>query len=104
MPGFDPYESLLRNFSKHKFRTHLEQTILNPEVYPQEHLAEHGDILKEKWDAQDIAEMKMPTMMGLMFGITSFNRWVFRLDHTEDGLIDEQLYDALNIKNLIRKQ
>lgn len=50
-----------------------------------------GEIMKNRWPDKNIAEMDMPTGMGVMFGITSFNRWLFKLDHTEDGLIDPNL-------------
>lgn len=42
MPGFNPYENLLRNFSKHKFKMFVEKTILNPDIHSHEQLAEYG--------------------------------------------------------------
>jgi hypothetical protein len=103
MQSFDPYECVLRNFSKHKFKTYIEHSILDLSTYPPEHVSEAGMVHTNRWEAHDLAEMSMPTQLGLMFGVTSYNRWVFQLDHTDDGLIDPDMlwdYAAKRITDL----
>jgi hypothetical protein len=87
--SFDPYEHLLRNFSKHKFKVFVEELILNLSTYPHGQLPEYGSVRKDHWDSSDYAYMDMPTGMSILFGITSYNRWYFLLDHIEDGMTRE---------------
>jgi hypothetical protein len=87
----DPYEYLLRNFSKHKFKLYIENSIFNLRSYPQSDLPEFGELHKDQWKDSDFAFMDMPTRMGLMFGVTSYNRWLFYLHHIEDGLIRPEM-------------
>src|SRR5688572_26264899 len=84
---FDPYESLLRNFSKHKFKLFVEESILSPESYRHSQNSDAAEVFKEHWLTEDIAHMDMPTHRDVPFGIYAYNRWIFQLDHFEDGII-----------------
>ena len=75
--SFDPYESLLRNFSKHKFKLFIEKSILSPESHADYQITHAANVFKDKWETDDLAHMDMPTRMGFLFGITSYNRWIW---------------------------
>lgn len=87
MSEIDPEEYLLRNFSKHKFKTYIEKTILTLESYGDEFVPENGGLFKADWPEHDLAYMDMPAQMGIRSGVTAYNRWIFHVDHLEDGLI-----------------
>jgi hypothetical protein len=92
MSKFDPFEHLLRNFSKHKFKTFIEKSILTLNSYSEDHLPEYGKVHKNDWDKNNFAYMDMPTTIRERYfgGIPSYSRWIFHLDYIEDGLIKEK--------------
>jgi hypothetical protein len=92
MPSFDPYESLLRNFSKHKFKIFIENTLFKPDEVWEENIDWYGtyfkefwSVNKEKWEKTGVAHVDIPNVG--MLGLASFHRWIFFLDHLENDLI-----------------
>jgi hypothetical protein len=86
--NFDPYEALLRNFSKHKFKLFLEKSILNMATYSKsDYIPNSAQVHKHDWVSADFAQVDMPTGEGTAFGVTSYNRWLFHVDHMENNLI-----------------
>ncbi|MFX0199825.1 MAG: Shedu anti-phage system protein SduA domain-containing protein [Candidatus Hodarchaeota archaeon] len=92
MPKFDPYEHLLRNFSKHKFKLFIEQTVFKPDEGFKEYIAYYGTyyealwtVDKKDWRISDVAHVDVPNVG--MTGCDSFSRWIFLLDHVENDLI-----------------
>lgn len=92
MPKFDPYEHLLRNFSKHKFKEFIEQTVFKPDELFREHIGWYGTyyeglwtVDKKDWQISDVAHVDVPNVG--MTGCDSFSRWIFFLDHVENDLI-----------------
>lgn len=92
MPKFDPYDHLLRNFSKHKFKVFIEQSVFQPDESFKEYIAWYGtyyvelwNVNKKDWKISDVAHIDVPNVG--MSGCDSFSRWIFFLDHVENDLI-----------------
>jgi len=49
MPKFDPYEYLLRNFSKHKFKLFIEQTVFKPDEAFRKRIGWYGTYYEALW-------------------------------------------------------
>jgi hypothetical protein len=107
MPQFDPYEHLLRNFSKHKFKLFIEKTLFKPDESFKEHLAYYGTyyeklwtVDKKNWGTSDVAHVNIPNVG--MIGVDSFTRWIFFLDHVENDLIAPRMIWPRASEHLIK--
>jgi hypothetical protein len=88
MPEFDPYEHLLQNFSKYKFKLFIERSLLDLKSYqkPSDPYSELWKVEKDTWVDSDSAYIDIPNEGGIL-GSTSYSRWLFYLDHVENDLI-----------------